>query len=37
MMIPRIEYAAGKRFAFTIFDDADLNTVENVSARVLIF
>ena len=31
-MIPRIEWPAGKQFAFTIFDDPDLDTVENVAA-----
>ncbi len=31
-MIPKIEWPAGKDFAFTIFDDPDLDTVENVAA-----
>jgi len=30
-MIPRIEWPAGKQFAFTIFDDPDFDTVENVA------
>ena len=30
-MIPRITWPAGKQFAFTIFDDPDLDTVENVA------
>jgi hypothetical protein len=30
-MIPKIEWPAGKQFAFTIFDDPDLDTVENVA------
>lgn len=31
-MIPKIEWPDGKEFAFTIFDDPDLDTVENVAA-----
>jgi hypothetical protein len=31
-MIPKIEWPDGKDFAFTIFDDPDLDTVENVAA-----
>ena len=31
-MIPKITWPAGKQFAFTIFDDPDLDTVENVAA-----
>jgi hypothetical protein len=31
-MISKIEWPAGKDFAFTIFDDPDLDTVENVAA-----
>src|SRR5688500_10957376 len=31
-MISKIRWPDGKDFAFTIFDDPDLNTVENVSA-----
>ena len=31
-MIPKIEWPGGKEFAFTIFDDPDLDTVENVAA-----
>ena len=31
-MIPKIEWPAGKDVAFTIFDDPDLDTVENVAA-----
>jgi len=30
-MIPKIEWPAGKQFAFTIFDDPDLDTVETVT------
>src|SRR5262245_4433400 len=30
-MIPKIKWPAGKEFAFTIYDDPDLNTVENVA------
>jgi hypothetical protein len=30
-MIPKIEWPSGKGFAFTIFDDPDLGTVENVA------
>jgi hypothetical protein len=32
MMIPTIEWPNGKAFAFTIFDDPDFDTVENVEA-----
>ena len=31
-MIPKIKWPDGKDFAFTIFDDPDLDTVENVAA-----
>ena len=31
-MIPQIEWPDGKDFAFTIFDDPDFDTVENVAA-----
>src|SRR5687768_14548029 len=31
-MMPKIEWPGGKNFAFTIFDDPDLDTVENVAA-----
>jgi hypothetical protein len=31
-MMPKIEWPSGKDFAFTIFDDPDLDTVENVAA-----
>jgi len=31
-LIPKIEWPAGKDFAFTIFDDPDLDTIENVAA-----
>ena len=31
-MIPKIEWPDGKEFAFTIFDDPDHDTVENVAA-----
>jgi len=31
-MIPKIEWPEGKQFAFTIFDDPDLDTIENVQA-----
>ena len=31
-MIPKIEWPNGKQFAFTIFDDPDHDTVENVAA-----
>jgi len=31
-MIPKIEWPDGKEFAFTIFDDPDFDTVENVAA-----
>jgi hypothetical protein len=31
-MTPRIEWPNGKKFAFTIFDDPDFDTVDNVSA-----
>lgn len=31
-MIPEIKWPTGKDFAFTIFDDPDLDTVENVAA-----
>ena len=30
--MPKIEWPSGKDFAFTIFDDPDLDTVENVAA-----
>jgi hypothetical protein len=30
-MISKIEWPAGKDSAFTIFDDSDLDTVENVA------
>ena len=30
-MIPKIEWPAGKEFVFTIFDDPDFDTVENVA------
>ena len=29
-MVPRVQWPDGKRFAFTVFDDTDLATVENV-------
>jgi hypothetical protein len=31
-MVPNIKWPAGKQFAFTVFDDPDLDTVENVAA-----
>jgi len=31
-MIPKIKWPGGKDFAFTIFDDPDHDTVENVAA-----
>ena len=31
-MLPKIAWPEGKQFAFTIFDDPDLDTVENVAA-----
>jgi hypothetical protein len=31
-MIPKIEWPDGKQFAFTIFDDPDLDTVNNVAS-----
>ena len=31
-MIPKVRWPGGKDFAFTIFDDPDLDTVENVTA-----
>src|SRR5262245_11087931 len=30
-VIPKIEWPAGKQFAFTIFDDPDFDTAENVA------
>ena len=31
-MIPKVRWPGRKDFAFTIFDDPDLNTVEDVAA-----